>query len=620
MNALDVLGVTSSARKAPVRDPRPTTRSQSAKETDEQKEVSRQNREKFAALLALLSSSNQSVRSELLRRLPDGDVSILDQLLNEGEPGISGSNASSDPASTLRYSMLAALNGSDGTQSAAAGSSMGGTTSEIDAKSALLMRASSKRSTGVEELLARGDTDGAELKRALDALLDRAGIADGSAASAGSLSNTGIPALEQALAAARAHSTGDVTTPDRNMESLAPDFRQRLGRVIERMKSEHGHTVDIVETSRSQERQDHLYAQGRTRSGPVVTWTRNSAHTSGNAVDVQVDGSWNNETGYANLQRIAREEGLRTLGMRDPGHLEMAREGASSNVSSTMSSAATSAMQIGAGTATASGIASVAAIAQVATTAQIAQAGSVQTNTAQQGANLSQAALAAQSVSQSDGGSASHGKSSQRESGEGERGSSSDANAAAVLGARTGGGTSGDAQAPTEARTIGPDTFDRAMEAQRLRDGGPARPVSQLKLEVDAPDGGRDQITIGMRGKSVDTSIVTDNENAGRLRMKAGELQDALSKHGLEAESVRITGTARPENNDVGKIWSAVADRDAARVGVAQQSQQGDSASGQNQRDRSASTHDWQDEQEARRGRENNRQGGQDNPRRGPFN
>lgn len=616
MNALDVLGVTSSARKAPVRDPRPTTRSQSAKETDEQKEVSRQNREKFAALLALLSSSNQSVRSELLRRLPDGDVSILDQLLNESEPGIDGSNASSDPAAMLRYSMLAALRDNDGNQSAAVSSSLGGTTSAIDAKSALLMRASSKRSTGVEELLARGDTDGAELKRALNALLDRVGIADGSAASAGSMSNTGIPALEQALAAARAHSAGDVTTPDRNIESLAPDFRQRLGRVIERMKSEHGHTVDIIETSRSQERQDHLYAQGRTRSGPVVTWTRNSAHTSGNAVDVQVDGSWNNEAGYANLQRIAREEGLRTLGMRDPGHLEMAREGASS----TVASAATATMQIGAGTATASGIASVAAIAQVANTAQIAQAGSVQTNAVQQGMTASHAAIAAQSVSQSDSGSAPHGKSSQRDSGEGERGNSSDANAAAVLGARTGGSASGDAQAPTEVRTIGPDTFDRAMEAQRLRDGGPARPVSQLRLEVDAPDGGRDQITIGMRGKSVDTSIVTDAQNAGRLRMKAGELQSALSRHGLEAENVRITGTARPENNDAGKVWSAVADRDAARVGVAQQSQQGDGASGQNQRDRSASTHDWQDEQEARRGRENNRQGGQDNPRRGPFN
>lgn len=34
----------------------------------------------------------------------------------------------------------------------------------------------------------------------------------------------------------------------------------------------------IIQGVRTQEEQDALYAQGRTKPGPVVTWTRNSKH------------------------------------------------------------------------------------------------------------------------------------------------------------------------------------------------------------------------------------------------------------------------------------------------------------------------------------------------------
>lgn len=47
-----------------------------------------------------------------------------------------------------------------------------------------------------------------------------------------------------------------------------------------------GLNVLITETYRSQERQDYLYAQGRTRPGNKVTWTKNSRHTSGRAWDI----------------------------------------------------------------------------------------------------------------------------------------------------------------------------------------------------------------------------------------------------------------------------------------------------------------------------------------------
>ncbi|MCT6925263.1 M15 family metallopeptidase [Metasolibacillus sp.] len=46
--------------------------------------------------------------------------------------------------------------------------------------------------------------------------------------------------------------------------------------------------VFITETYRSQERQNYLYAQGRTRPGAIVTWTLSSKHKSRLAWDIAV--------------------------------------------------------------------------------------------------------------------------------------------------------------------------------------------------------------------------------------------------------------------------------------------------------------------------------------------
>lgn len=52
-----------------------------------------------------------------------------------------------------------------------------------------------------------------------------------------------------------------------------------------------GIRVRVTSTRRSAEEQRRLYAQGRTEPGPIVTWTLNSAHVSGRAFDVTVDGA-----------------------------------------------------------------------------------------------------------------------------------------------------------------------------------------------------------------------------------------------------------------------------------------------------------------------------------------
>ena len=42
----------------------------------------------------------------------------------------------------------------------------------------------------------------------------------------------------------------------------------------------------VVEGLRTKQRQEELYAQGRTKPGKVVTWTMKSKHIDGLAVDI----------------------------------------------------------------------------------------------------------------------------------------------------------------------------------------------------------------------------------------------------------------------------------------------------------------------------------------------
>lgn len=107
-----------------------------------------------------------------------------------------------------------------------------------------------------------------------------------------------------------------------NLEGLHPELKIRVERVITRMQEEFGHTVEVVETLRSQARQNALYAQGRSKPGEIVTWTRDSLHRDGKAADLRVDGAWTNREAYSRLQQVAQEEGLTTIGDKDAGHVE----------------------------------------------------------------------------------------------------------------------------------------------------------------------------------------------------------------------------------------------------------------------------------------------------------
>lgn len=84
----------------------------------------------------------------------------------------------------------------------------------------------------------------------------------------------------------------------RDVSELRSGARQACEAHIQACKAA-GLDIFITETYRSQERQNELYAQGRTKPGKVVTWTMSSNHTGRQAWDVSFK-----STGYNELSKF----------------------------------------------------------------------------------------------------------------------------------------------------------------------------------------------------------------------------------------------------------------------------------------------------------------------------
>jgi peptidoglycan L-alanyl-D-glutamate endopeptidase CwlK len=73
----------------------------------------------------------------------------------------------------------------------------------------------------------------------------------------------------------------------KNLESLYPPFREKIERILDRMRLK-GQDAKVVFGLRSKKEQDDLYAQGRTKPGKVVTMCKypDSYHCLSIAVDI----------------------------------------------------------------------------------------------------------------------------------------------------------------------------------------------------------------------------------------------------------------------------------------------------------------------------------------------
>ena len=99
---------------------------------------------------------------------------------------------------------------------------------------------------------------------------------------------------------------------EKNLATVQPQL-QRLGRELLRRLAQEGLTFKVTSGNRTQAEQDALYAQGRTKPGPVVTWTRKSRHIGGRAIDLTLfqgkNPVWESKH-YATAGRIGKELGL----------------------------------------------------------------------------------------------------------------------------------------------------------------------------------------------------------------------------------------------------------------------------------------------------------------------
>lgn len=73
---------------------------------------------------------------------------------------------------------------------------------------------------------------------------------------------------------------------DERSESRLLGVNAALINVVRRAVKALPFSVMVIEGVRTKARQAELYAQGRTKPGPVVTWTMQSKHIEGRAVDL----------------------------------------------------------------------------------------------------------------------------------------------------------------------------------------------------------------------------------------------------------------------------------------------------------------------------------------------
>ena len=102
-----------------------------------------------------------------------------------------------------------------------------------------------------------------------------------------------------------------VTTTCRDLNELLPVSEKACRLLFQECYKAGIRNIFITETYRSQQRQNYLYAQGRTRSGQIVTWTTSSRHTSRLAWDIACSSPSLYDTATLNkVGAIARRLGI----------------------------------------------------------------------------------------------------------------------------------------------------------------------------------------------------------------------------------------------------------------------------------------------------------------------
>ena len=114
--------------------------------------------------------------------------------------------------------------------------------------------------------------------------------------------------------------------PNRDLSLLCPQFLTKLELALGECHGE-GHQVYVFEAFRPAKRQEHLYAQGRTAEGRLVTRAKPwlSWHQYGLAADIvfKVKNEWSWDYSFQDVARIMSRNGLEWGGLHDQVHFQI---------------------------------------------------------------------------------------------------------------------------------------------------------------------------------------------------------------------------------------------------------------------------------------------------------
>lgn len=116
----------------------------------------------------------------------------------------------------------------------------------------------------------------------------------------------------------------DLSRPNADVTTLTPQMQAKVAAFM-RLAHDHGLSIRVFEARRSKERQAWLYAQGRTRPGVIVTWTLQSRHITGEAVDIVFVDPKGNPTwtgDWKTLIAIGKSVGLDNLSPAETSHFQ----------------------------------------------------------------------------------------------------------------------------------------------------------------------------------------------------------------------------------------------------------------------------------------------------------
>lgn len=107
----------------------------------------------------------------------------------------------------------------------------------------------------------------------------------------------------------------------KSIDKLEPNFRKKVSDFLLEVWDE----IFLTETLRSQKRQNELYTQWRTKPWKIVTWTKNSLHTQGRAIDIAF--KWNelypkDLSKWQYIRAVAKKHWIDNLWTKDKPHLQ----------------------------------------------------------------------------------------------------------------------------------------------------------------------------------------------------------------------------------------------------------------------------------------------------------